>query len=215
MGIKTSPKWRVALSTQTLTDAARANIVTGIEKVSKQSALLQVPAIATSFSSLTTKASALATSVADVTATEKQLRSSVSQRDSARDAFDRELVSLKTLVENNAASEGDVTGMGFSLLVTAKASKTPPAPPAGLVVKIGKTHGMARVSVQGNGDRGRYVAEVSPDPAGDGTWSPLPGTGRERRLSGYASGTKLWVRFATVRYAMQSDWCTPVLVTIP
>ena len=214
MSIKTSPKWRVALSTQTLTDAARAGIVTGIEKVSKQSALLQVPAIATSFSSLTTRASALATSAADVTAAEKQLRSLVSQRDSARDAFDRELVSLKTLVENNAASGGDVTGMGFTLLVATKASKAPPAPPA-LVVKIGKEHGKARVSVQGTGYRGRYVAEVSPDPAGDGTWSPLPGTGHARRLVGYASGTKLWVRFATVRFAMQSEWSTPVLVTIP
>jgi hypothetical protein len=39
--------------------------------------------------------------------------------------------------------------------------------------------------------------------------------GKQRKLTGYATGTKLWVRFATVRWGMQSDWCTPVLVTIP
>ncbi|MFT3771528.1 MAG: hypothetical protein QM820_39440 [Minicystis sp.] len=46
------------------------------------------------------------------------------------------------------------------------------------MVKIGKAHGKARVSV---GSRGRYAAEVSPNPVGEGTWSPLPGTGDTRR----------------------------------
>ncbi|MFT3771524.1 MAG: hypothetical protein QM820_39420 [Minicystis sp.] len=212
MSNKTTPKWRVALNTNTLTDATRASLFAGIEKVSKQSALLQVPAIATSFAALATKSAALATTVAECAVTEKQLKSTVSRRDLAREAYDRELVCLKSLVEHNAADAGDVTGMGLPLLVTVKPSKAPPAPPAGLVVKIGKAQGKARVSV---GSRGRYAAEVSPHPAGETTWSPLPGTGRERKLEGYASGTKVWVRFATVRYGMQSDWCTPVLVTIP
>ena len=56
---------------------------------------------------------------------------------------------------------------------------------------------------------------MSTDPIGTGTWSPLPGTGKQRKLAGYASGTKLWVHFATVRYGMQSAWSVPVLVTIP
>jgi hypothetical protein len=56
---------------------------------------------------------------------------------------------------------------------------------------------------------------MSTDPIGAATWQTLPGTGKQRRLSGYASGTRLWVRFAAVRYGVQGPWCNPVLVTIP
>ena len=48
-----------------------------------------------------------------------------------------------------------------------------------------------------------------------GVWTSLPGNGKQRKLSGYASGTQLWVQFAQVRYGLQSPWSTPVLVTIP
>jgi hypothetical protein len=62
---------------------------------------------------------------------------------------------------------------------------------------------------------GSFAAEVSTDPIGAATWQTLPGSGKQRRLSGYALGTRLWVRFAAVRYGQQGPWCTPVLVTIP
>ena len=63
--------------------------------------------------------------------------------------------------------------------------------------------------------RRQYIAQSSPDPFGPTTWSPLGvSLGKTRVLTG-ASGTRIWVRFATVRGALQSDWCTPVLVTIP
>jgi hypothetical protein len=82
-------------------------------------------------------------------------------------------------------------------------------------VKIGRAHGKARVVVQGRGYLGSFVAEASPYVIGAGTWAPLPGRGKERKLAGYPSGTQLWVHFAAVRFGLQSDWCTPVLVTIP
>jgi len=47
------------------------------------------------------------------------------------------------------------------------------------------------------------------------TWSSLPGTGKQRRLSGYATGAQIWVRFAAVRFGMQSGWSVPALVVIP
>jgi hypothetical protein len=76
-----------------------------------------------------------------------------------------------------------------------KASRTRPDPPVALIVKIGKVHGKARVSVQETGtSRGSYAAEMSLDPTG--VWSSLPGSGKERKLTGFASGTKIWVRFA-------------------
>ncbi|MFT3767652.1 MAG: hypothetical protein QM820_19530 [Minicystis sp.] len=214
MSTQSLPKWRVALRVHRMSDDERAYLLAGIQEVAKQSPLLQIPAIAASLAALAAKGGALAVDVSDVAAAEKQLRAIASRRDRSRDAFDRELLALKVLVETAAASEADLTGMGFTLLVTSKAGKAPPAPPAGLVIKPSRLRGKARVAVQGSG-RGRYVAEASPYAAAEGTWSSLPGTGKERVLTGYPIGTKLWVRFATVRYGMQSDWCTPVLVTIP
>jgi hypothetical protein len=203
------------MNTRLFNDVTRAYALAGIEKVAPQSALLQVPAIAASLAALTAKGATLATDVSAVSANEKVFKASVSARNAARLAFDLEIDTLRTLVENNANAPGDVTGMGFALLTLNKASRTPPDPPAALIVKIGKAHGKARVSVAGNGYLGCFAAQVSPDPQTATSWSDLPGKGKERRLSGYASGTKLWVRFATVRFGMQSDYCTPVLVTIP
>jgi hypothetical protein len=71
------------------------------------------------------------------------------------------------------------------------------------------------VSVQGKGPLGNFVAQVSTDPIGPATWQPLPGNGKQRTLSGYATGTKLWVQFAQVRWGLQGPWSVPVLVTIP
>ncbi len=56
---------------------------------------------------------------------------------------------------------------------------------------------------------------MSPDPVGTGTWGPLPGVGKERKLSGYPSGTKLWVQLAQIRWGLQGPWSVPVCVTIP
>ncbi len=123
---------------------------------------------------------------------------------------------LKALVVSNATTAADITGMGFTPLEAVKASQTQPDAPTSVLVKIGKVQGKARVSVQETRTtRGRYVAQGSPDPIGAATWSELPGTGKQRKLSGYPSGTKLWVRFAQVRYGLQSAWSTPVLVTFP
>jgi hypothetical protein len=214
MTTQATSRWRIALNTRLLDDAMRASMLAGIQNVAKQSQLAQNPAIAASLAALDTKGTALATANAGAAGLEKQLAATISQRDEARAAFDRELVALKALVEHAAQSEGDVTGMGFKVLVMGKPSKAPPDPPAGVVVKPSRVHGKLRVAAQ-NGSRKRFAAEVSPHPVGPSTWSALPGTGSQRELTGYPSGTQLWVRFAAVRYGMQSDWCTPALVTIP
>jgi hypothetical protein len=207
-------RWRIALSAASMNDAARESALAAIQKMAPQSPLMQVPAVAASVGALATKGTALVTNAAAVAAAEQQHKNCIAARDGSRVSFDLELGSLKGLVENNAASAVDVTSMGFQLLVVAKASKTPPDPPAALVVKTGKAHGKASVVVQGKGYLGKFAAEVSTDPIGPATWTSLPGAGKQRKLTG-ATGTRLWVRFAAVRYGMQSDWCTPVLVTLP
>ena len=92
--------------------------------------------------------------------------------------------------------------------------KLPPPVPEGIDLKPPKKgHGKMVVAVHETGTvRRRYAAEQSPDGI---TWSPLGvGRGKTRTLTG-ASGTKIWVRFATVRGSQQSEFCTAVLVTIP
>ncbi len=123
------------------------------------------------------------------------------------------LVGLKTAVESYAASAGDITSMGFPLLEALKASKTVPDAPATVIAIPGKVHGKARVLVSGKGYLGVFAAQVSGDPIG--TWAVLPGSGKERKLSGYPTGTKLWVQFAQIRWGLQSAWSVPVLVVIP
>src|SRR6185312_2206268 len=94
-------------------------------------------------------------------ADEAAYRKSVGTRDTARLTLNRELDTFKTMVENNAASADDVTGMGLSLGAVATVSRTPPDPPASLIVKIGRQHGKARVLVAGKGYLGSFAAEVS------------------------------------------------------
>jgi hypothetical protein len=208
-------RWRAAMTTRLMNDAERATTLTGIQKAAPQGTLIQIPGIAASVAALGTKGTAFATDVAAAASNEVLFRASVTARDLARFALDLELDTYRTLVENNATNAGDVTSMGLTLLTLAATSRTPPDPPAALLVRPGTARGKARVTVAGNGYLGTFAAEVSTDPVGAATWSSLPGTGKQRKLAGYASGTKLWVHFATIRFGMQCAWSVPVLVTIP
>jgi hypothetical protein len=215
MTTPTNARYRAALNPSSMDDTEVTEALASIQKVAQQGPLFQLAAIAASYAALATKGTNLSTAIAQEAADAAAHRKSVTARDTARLTFDRELDTYKTLVQNNATSADDVTGMGLSLQTVMTASRTPPDPPAALLVHTGKQHGKARVVVAGKGYQGLFAAQVSTDPIGPTTWSPLPGVGKQRKLSGYPTGTKLWVQFATIRFGMQSAWCTPVLVTIP
>ena len=206
-------RWRAAMNTHLLNDATRATTLAGIEKVAQTSPLFQVPAVAAMYAAFATKGATFTSNVAATAVNESQYKASVTTRDTSRLAFDLALVGLKSAVESSATSASDITSMGFSVLTTVKSSKTVPDAPSTVIVITGKVHGKARVRVEGIGYLGHFVAEVSGDPIG--TYASLPGTGKERSLSGYPSGTKLWVHFAQIRYGLQGPWSVPVLVTIP
>jgi hypothetical protein len=210
-------RWRIALSTSVLSDLERAALVSGMQKVAPQSPLMQVPSIAASYSAITKKGATLTAASAAVAADEKQLKIDLGAREQARVALDVELLTMKTLVTANAQSAADILGMGFTPLTSAATGQTAvPDLPGPLVAIPGKVPGRARVGIDAPGRlAGSTAAEVSPDPVGANTWQPLPGSGKQRKLKGYASGTRLWVRFAPVRFGQQGAWCTPVLVTIP
>jgi len=211
--MKSTAPWRAALTLSTITDSERSSLLAGIEKVAPTSPLITIPVLAASLAALESKGAAFAAGIALAAATEKQFKASVAAADLLRETLDRELSTFRALTENNATSAADITGMGLTLLSITRSSKAPPDPPAALVVVPGRVHGKARVMVQGTGYLGHFAAEVSTDPIG--VWTSLPGTGKERRLTGYASGTKLWVHFATLRWGLQSAWCAPMMVIIP
>ncbi len=215
MSTNAMSRWRAALNTALLDDARRAGLLAGIQKVAPSSPLAQIPAIATSLAALATKGTAFTTTAATVASTEAAYKASILPRALAREELDAEFVMLKGLVEHNATSAADLTAMGFALLVGAGAPQGPPQPPAALVVRLGKVHGKARVAVEGKGYLGQFAAQVSTDPIGPATWASLPGSGKQRKLSGYATGTRLWVQFAAIRLGVQSAWSVPVLVIIP
>jgi len=206
-------KYRIALNLKSLDDAKRAELLAGIQKTAPQSPLASNRSVAASLAALGTKGATLATNVSAVASNTSVLKASMTQRDGSRDTFDLELLALKTLTENNATSASDVTSMGFVLLEETPSPEGPPVPPLALLVKYARKHGNATVSVAAKGYQGSFAAQASPDPIG--AWTSLPGSGKSRKLTGYATGTKLWVQFASVRHGVQSAWCTPVLVTFP
>jgi hypothetical protein len=88
---------------------------------------------------------------------------------------------------------------------------TPPPVPGAIDSRPpARGHGKLLLSVHETGStRYQYVAEQSADGI---TWSQLGvGRGKTRTLTG-ASGTKVWVRFATVRGQLQSDWLSALVI---
>jgi hypothetical protein len=199
-----------------MSDAEIAAQVAGIQKLAPTSPLMQNAAVSASVTALGKKATAFTVALSAVSADEQQLRDDQEARNAARTLLEGELGTLRALVVNAASGTGDITGMGFTPATLAPRTRTVPEAPAIVLVRPEKAHDRARVSVQDNGSARRsYLAEATPDPmSATSVWSILPGNGKQRIVTG-ATGSKLWVRFAQVRDGLQSDWSTPVLVTLP
>ena len=134
--------------------------------------------------------------------------------DQTRAKLDRSLGVVTSIVENLATTADQAAALGFTARL-GKAAPGPLAPPEGVVVVLGKTHGQFRASAKTTKKGARFGAQVSSDPIGPATWVDLPGNGKRRLVTGHASGTIVWIRFRTERSQHQSDWCTPVSVTVP
>jgi hypothetical protein len=209
-------RMRIALNVASMTDADLLKLIVAIVALAPQSALITIPAIAASVAAVTSKGAAFKSAEETVTADEEKLRNDKTAKLAARGAIENEVTSLAALVGTNAKDASQVASMAFEVRASPVVAKASPAVPESIdIVTPKKVRGRVKASVHETGKtKGRYVAEWSPDPIGPSTWAALPGTGKSRTLTGQ-SGTKVWVRFARVRGQLQSDWCTPVLVTIP
>jgi hypothetical protein len=207
---------RIALNLATMTDADLLKLVVAIVALAPQSALIGIPAIATSVAAVTTKGATFKAAEDAVTADEEKLHNDKIARLAARGAVENEVTSLAGLVGTNAKDATQVAGMAFEVRATPVVATAPPAVPEQIdVVTPKKARGHVKAVVHETGKtRGRYAAQWSPDPIGAGTWAALPGTGKSRTITG-ASGTRVWVQFARVRGQLQSAWSAPVLIVLP
>ena len=208
---------RVELNRQQLTDPERHAIATNVAQMAPTSALYAgSPSIQASVASLAKKDTALSQSNTTVVNDRQKLKADIEVETAARADFDTELHTLSTLTGNGAKTTADIAAVGLKAYVPPPVTKGAPPVPTGIDVKYPvKGHGKAITSVQmPKGAHWQSVVQWSPDPYGPTTWSTLVGTGKVRTLTG-ASGTKMWVRAARVRGEVQSDFCTPVLITIP
>jgi hypothetical protein len=149
-----------------------------------------------------------------VIADQAKLLSDQQAQADARASLVTSVVQLKGLVETSAKSTADVKGTGFAPLE--KSAPAPIAIPTGVDIFYPKTgHNRAKVSALQSGNDKRFGAQFCLDPLASNTWTDMAGDGKSHWLTGYKTGTVIWVRFRTVRGHLTSDWCTPVSVTIP
>jgi hypothetical protein len=214
---KTIPKEHVELSFKELRDASRHSLAASIAQMAPSSPLYANTSIQASVAALAKKDAALAQSNATVENDKKKLTADTAVETVARSAFDGELTNLVTLTETTATSPADVASMALKPQVRGPSQRgvVPPVP-SGIDVKYPKKgHGTATGTVQAPKRADwHFAVEASPNPPTATSWSLLVGTGKTRTLTG-PSGTQMWLRAARVRGQLQSDWCTPVLVTIP
>jgi hypothetical protein len=128
----------------------------------------------------------------------------------AQAQFDKDLLCLKSAAEAKCGSEEELKELGFN-------RKPPKAAPAALaapeliITKMGKVKGSMMIHAKRVGRISTYIAEISPDPIGPGSWQPIPGTGVRRTLTGYQSGAHYWVRFRAVSAKEESAWSEPAI----
>ena len=205
---------RVGLEFTTLTDETRFSTVDAVTTASPTSPLYaSSPAIQATVTSLGKRGTDLKAATVLVNNDKGKLLADTSSETEKRTDFDNDLRTLVTLTQNGAIKPGDITALGLPYLPPVTKQKLAPDVPTGATAKYpvkGHSKAWAVAEYSGKG-RPQFNAEMSLDGL---NWTALVGHGKQRTLTG-ASGTKIWVRFATVRGEMQSAWCTPVILTIP
>jgi hypothetical protein len=209
-----SPKPRVLLDIRALDadEKARDELVGAIDKNAPSSTLfagnpvIQAQVAAVKSTNATYK-SALATAGASA----RQHATDVAAANTAKTAADKAIRLLADLVEHDAQTEAEITGMAFEAYA-GKPPAPPLEPPVVDVTPGRKGSGKATAAAHETGrTRRKYAAESSVDGV---TWSTLTGSGKSRKLAG-KSGATIWVRFALQRGQLQSAWSNPVQITFP
>jgi hypothetical protein len=215
MGRTLVPRYLAALELSTMTDPEIHTLAGNIGLAAKTSALVAAsPQMQASVALIATKDATFTGTNKAVADDHTKMRVDIATDAQARTDIVGEIRTYATFVAGGAKSPADVHLAGLPPRQPPTPRNTPPTVPQSLATDTPKKgHGKIGVSVEETGPtRHQFVAQQSADGT---TWTQLGvGLGKTRVVTG-ASGTKVWVRFAMVRGGMQSDWCTPILVTIP
>jgi hypothetical protein len=205
----------VLLTLQDYTDSQLTALGQSIVKLAPQSQLYQqVPGLQPIVGKIGQQYGMLDGANVAIVKAEAELVGLRETRDVARDQLEKSMTGLRGLVESNAVTVSDANALGLDARI-GRPPITPLLPPETVIVRLGKKHGQFIVSAKSSLRQAKFGAQLSTDPIGPATWQDLPGSGKQRTVKGHASGTVLWVRFRTLRGAVQSDWCAPVSVVVP
>ncbi len=198
-------------------DTARDALIAAILKLAPQSPLFTDPAVQSAVTQLQKTHGTFTTARQAEAQSASQHALDTSAALDAQAADNKSLVLLRTLAQNGAKSESDLTSLGFTAY-TGRPPPPPLVPPEVIDVKQGrKGSGKASATVRELGKTRRsYAARstASLPVAATSTFDSLPGKGKQRKLTGQP-GTTVWVQFALVHGGQQSDWSAPVPVTFP
>ena len=198
-------------------ERTREKLVGALEVLGPKSALAtNHPEIEAAVADVVTKHALHKAGIAKVAARRKALTNEIGKARRAKNAANRAVTLLKALVETYATDAQQVVEIALRPRVVAKSSGDP-EPPDYLEITHFKRPGSFKATAHETGTRKRYAARYTlGDPANpEATWIDLPGTGKSRKLSGFAKSTALWLQFATIRGDQQSPWSTPVRVSVP
>jgi hypothetical protein len=215
MGRALVPRYLATLDFSKLTDDEVHVEVGNIKAAAATSSLVQAnPPMAASVAALVAKDATFVVWNKTVSDDKVKLRSDTASEALSRAEVLGELRSYATYASNFAKSPADLHGAGVAVRAPRPPRNTTPPVPETIDTKPPKKgHGKIVVLVHETGStRHQYVAEQSVDGV---NWVPLGvGRGKTRTLTG-VSGAKIWVRFATVRGTLTSEWSTAALVQIP
>jgi hypothetical protein len=210
-------RFHVQMNLTVVDDQWRFDTIASITQNAPQGQLYtSVPAIQAAVASLGPLGDAFKTRSDAVAAYRAKLAIALDAEINARSDIDATLLTIKSLFENNAKSEDDLTAGGLQRR-SPKASAGLLRPPESVDITFPKKlRGEFTASAHQTGlSRGNYAAQLSTDASMPTTWVDLKGMGKSRKVTGYKSGTQVWLRFARLSGQDQSDWGTPVLVTVP
>ena len=198
-------------------DTAREQLCTSIAKLAAQSPLYSDPAVQAAVANVGKTFTTYVTARQAAQQSAKQHALDGAAASDAGTANNKSLLLLRTLVQNAATSESDLTSMAFTAY-TGRPPPPPLLPPEQIDVKAGKKgSGKVRAIVHELGiTRRRYAARTTASfpITASSTFDVVPGTGKQRKLSGQP-GTTVWIQFALVHGGQQSDWSAAVPIVFP
>jgi hypothetical protein len=145
-----------------------------------------------------------------VKAAEAELAQLRTLRDTKAAAYDSAYSVCVAQTEHFAKTPDDIQSVGFD--VSDRASHDI-APPVGVRARFDAGANVLRIEVDQAPGIKTYLVEVSTNPNDPTSWKRIPGTGVRRKLSDLAPGV-YWIRAASARASEESEFTSPIAVTV-